>query len=91
MYLDVRFLYSVHCNVSQIKQIYALMSCSYMPRTSKCSPTFTYSQTLNFWLRYYATIQKVAGSIPDKVTDFFFLSIYLSLAAAEWPCGWLSL
>jgi hypothetical protein len=26
---------------------------------------------LSFWLRHYATSRKVAGSIPDEVTEFF--------------------
>jgi hypothetical protein len=39
------------------------------------------------WLRHYATSRKVPDSSPDEV-DF---SIYLSLPAAPWPWGRLSL
>jgi hypothetical protein len=40
-------------------------------------------------LRHYATSRKVAGSSPYKVIGIF--SIVLSLLAALWPWGWLSL
>jgi hypothetical protein len=37
------------------------------------------------WLR-----REVAGSSPDEVIDFF-VSIYLTIPAASWPWGLLSL
>jgi hypothetical protein len=44
--------------------------------------------TVAYWLRHYATSQKVAGSRPD---DVYFLKIYLILPAALWSWGRLSL
>jgi hypothetical protein len=40
------------------------------------------------WLRYFATNQKVAGSIPDGVMDFF---IDMNPSIRTMALGWLSL
>jgi hypothetical protein len=49
--------------------------------------TFTLGTAVAQWLRYCATNQMVAGSIPDGVMEFF---IDINLIAL-WPWGRLSL
>jgi hypothetical protein len=58
---------------------------------SDCILQALYYYEYTYIHRMYATIWKVAGSIPDEVIRFFFFLVDLILLAALWTWDRLSL